>query len=124
MANPLLTPQEQAHIDNIRANHSTLPPYAENATQGTTGVLAYLKTRDYSKAFPYATNGIALAFVGFYLLTFASIAGDGNHIYTVYRLFPIIASVAITAALWRLPDNSLMRVFYLMGLFTVSWLGA
>ncbi|WP_028487835.1 hypothetical protein [Thiothrix lacustris] len=87
-------------------------------------VAQFLKSRDYSKAFPYATNGLAVAFVGFYAMTFASIADDGNHIYTVYRIFPVIASLGITISMWSLPDNSLIRLFYLVGLFVVSWLGA
>jgi hypothetical protein len=65
---------------------------------------------------------VGLAFVGFYIATFASIAADGNYIYTVYRLFPVVAAIAITTAMWVLPGNSLMRLFYLAGLFVVSWL--
>lgn len=79
---------------------------------------------NYSKVFPYTTNCLALVFVAFYALTFANIAADGNHIYTLYRLFPVVASVAITLSMWRLPDNSLLRLFYLVGLFVISWLGA
>jgi hypothetical protein len=74
--------------------------------------------------FKHITNVVALGFVGFYLLTFASVAPGGNHIYTLFRLFPVIASMGITLSMWFLPDNSLLRLFYLVGLFVISWLGA
>lgn len=75
------------------------------------------------KLFKHATNGLALGFVGLYVVAFASISSNGNHIYTIYRFFPVIASLAIALSMWRLPDNSLLRLFYLAGLFAISWLG-
>ena len=75
------------------------------------------------KLFKHITNGLALGFVGLYVVAFASIASNGNHIYTIYRFFPVVASLAITLSMWRLPDNSLLRLFYLAGLFAISWLG-
>ena len=75
------------------------------------------------KLFKHATNGLALGFVGLYVVAFASIASNGNHIYTIYRFFPVVASLAIALSMWRLPDNSLLRLFYLAGLFAISWLG-
>lgn len=75
------------------------------------------------KLFKHATNGLALGFVGLYVVAFASISSNGNHIYTIYRFFPVVASLAIALSMWRLPDNSLLRLFYLAGLFAISWLG-
>ncbi|MDQ5770823.1 hypothetical protein [Thiothrix subterranea] len=123
--NPLLTPQEQAHVASVRA----LQRFSGNDTPTLSNgkqerIKQTLDTLQRFNLFKHATNALALGFVGFYLLTFTSIAGDGNHIYTVYRLFPVIASVGITLAIWRLPTNSLLRLFYLAGLFVVSWIGA
>ena len=75
------------------------------------------------KLFKHATNALALGFVGLYVVAFASISSNGNHIYTIYRFFPVVASLAIALSMWRLPDNSLLRLFYLAGLFAISWLG-
>ena len=75
------------------------------------------------KLFKHATNGLALGFVGLYVVDFSSIASNGNHIYTIYRFFPVVASLAIALSMWRLPDNSLLRLFYLADLFAISWLG-
>ncbi|QTR52685.1 hypothetical protein [Thiothrix unzii] len=82
-----------------------------------------LNTIQQLKLFKHATNGLALGFVGLYVVAFASIASNGNHIYTIYRFFPVVASLAIALSMWRLPDNSLLRLFYLAGLFAISWLG-
>ena len=62
------------------------------------------------KLFKHATNGLALGFVGLYVVAFASIASNGNHIYTIYRFFPVVASLAIALSMWRLPDN--VKAFY------------
>jgi hypothetical protein len=72
--------------------------------------------------YKYGTNWAALAFVGFYLFDIASVASNGNHFYTAYRLFPALAAAAIAQSMWTLPDNSLWRLPHLMGCFFVSWL--
>ena len=75
------------------------------------------------KLFKHATNGLALGFVGLYVYEFSSIAANSNYIYTIYRLFPVVAALAITLSMWRLPENSLIRLFYLVGLYVIAWLG-
>ena len=94
-------------------------PAPTNAWEALTALMARI---DWRKAYPYTTNALALGFVGFYALDFTTIAANGNHIYTIYRLFPLLAATAICIALWTLPKESLLRVFYLVGSFTVSWL--
>ena len=127
MSNPLLTPQEQAHIDNIRANHSTPPPYAENATQGATGVLAYLKTRDYSKVYQIATNilsGIAVLLIA-YLTTqnLTPMFNAGNIPVVIAGMFPVLASFGMFLGVLISEPMSLLRVLYLFGMFATLVLG-
>lgn len=125
--NPLLSAHEQAHIDAVRAQWSDQQVYnqptphhqPENALQALGALLA---SADWMKVYQYATNTGALGFLGFYAFDFANIAADGNHIYTVYRLFPVLTSTGIVFSMWTLPKESLLRVFYLVGDFTVSWL--
>jgi hypothetical protein len=83
----------------------------------------FMDTVQRLKLFTHITNALALGFVAFYAYDFLTIATNGNHIYTIYRLFPVVAALAITLSLWRLPENSLMRIFYLAGLYVISWLG-
>lgn len=115
--------------DEITGNLGTAPvdtavsmpnrPAPANAWEAITGFLARIEWRN---AYPHITNALALGFVGFYAYDFSTIAANGNHIYTIYRLFPLLAATAICIALWTLPKESLLRVFYLVGSFTVSWL--
>lgn len=83
----------------------------------------YLNTIQRLKLYKHITNALALGFVALYAYAFSSIAATGNYLYTIYRLFPVVAALAITLSLWRLPDNSLMRLFYLVGLYVLAWLG-
>jgi hypothetical protein len=83
----------------------------------------YLNTIRQLKLFKHVTNALALGFVALYAYEFSTIAANDNYIYTIYRLFPVVAALAITLSLWRLPDNSLIRLFYLVGLYVIAWLG-
>ena len=73
--------------------------------------------------FKHITNGIGLLAVLFYAVNFSNVMASDNHIYAVYQLFPVLASLAITTTLWTAPANSLLRVLYIVGLYTISWLG-
>lgn len=108
----------QTHDSNLR------PSVREHFTDNTptSRFSALLARIDWRMVYPYATNALALGFVGFYAYDFSTIAANGNHIYTIYRLFPLLAATAICIAMWTLPKDSLLRVFYLAGSFTVSWL--
>lgn len=125
--NPLLTHAEQAHVDALRARwagheghtHPTPRLQPENALQAFKTLLAHV---DWMRLYQYATNAMALGFVGFYMVDFSNVATNGNHIYTVYRVFPVLAALGICIAMWSLPKASLLRVFYLVGAVTVSWL--
>ena len=95
-------------------------PAPTNAPQAIGGFLARI---DWQRGFKIITNALALGFVALYAYEFSSIAANGNYLYTLYRLFPVVGALAITLSLWRLPDNSLMRLFYLLGLYLLAWLG-
>lgn len=125
--NPLLTQAEQAHVDASRArwasheghNHPTPLLQPETRLAAFKTLLAHV---DWMRLYQYATNAMALGFVGFYMVDFSNVATNGNHIYTVYRVFPVLAALGICIAMWSLPKASLLRVFYLVGAVTVSWL--
>lgn len=125
--NPLLTPAEQAHVDTVRAqwsgqqdnSHPTPPLQPETRLAAFKTLLAHV---DWMRLYQYGTNAMALGFVGFYMVDFSNVATNGNHIYTVYRVFPVLAALGICLAMWSLPKASLQRVFYLVGAVTVSWL--
>jgi hypothetical protein len=110
------------HATTLRDTTVSTPnrPAPANAWEAVTAFLARI---DWRNAYPHTTNALALGFVGFYAYDFSTIAANGNHIYTIYRLFPVVAALAITLSMWRLPDNSLTRLFYLVGLYVIAWLG-
>ena len=76
-----------------------------------------------AELFKHITNGIGLLAVLFYAVNFSNVMASDNHIYAVYQLFPVFASLAITTTLWTTPANSLLRVLYIVGLYTISWMG-
>lgn len=76
-----------------------------------------------AELFKHVTNGIGLLAVLFYAVNFSNVMASDNHIYAVYQLFPVFASLAITTTLWTTPANSLLRVLYIVGLYTISWMG-
>lgn len=97
-------------------NHPTPRLQPENGLQALIALMAR------ANLYKLGTNALALAFVAFYAVDFVNVAANGNHLYTIYRLFPVLAATAIAVAMGTLPENSLTRLFYLAGMFTVSWL--
>ena len=116
--NPLLSRAEQAHIDAVRARWAGYQESGHPAPR----LKALIALMARANLYKLGTNALALAFVAFYAVDFVNVAANGNHIYTIYRLFPVLASTAIAVAIETLPENSLVRLFYLAGMFTVSWL--
>ncbi|UJS23888.1 hypothetical protein [Thiothrix winogradskyi] len=109
-------------------NHLTVSPSKIEKTHGHVGTAGNLfrHVADFAaraELFKHVTNGIGSLAVLFYAVNFSDVVAGDNYIYAVYQLFPVFAALAIVTTLWTTPANSLLRVLYIVGLYTISWMG-
>jgi hypothetical protein len=114
MSNPLLNNAEQAHLDSVRALRSNSHP-----------TLALPSPETANAAYMHITNVTALVLTAYiaYETKQALTPHVGNIPVLIAGSFPIVASTAIAVLTFFSEKNSLLRIFYLMGIYTSSWLG-
>lgn len=78
-----------------------------------------------SAAYMHITNVIALVLTAYiaYETKQALTPHIGNIPVLIAGSFPIVASVAIAVLAFFSEKDSLLRIFYLMGIYTSSWMG-
>ena len=117
MSNPLLTPQEQAHVASVRAS--------QRVSGDSRPALSLPSPETASAAYMHITNVIALVLTAYiaYETKQALTPHIGNIPVLIAGSFPIVASSAIAVLTFFSEKDSLLRIFYLMGIYTSSWMG-
>ncbi len=122
--NPLLNNAEQAHIDNIRANHSAVPENAGiHPTPLRSRLTDLLNNISYQDAFKWITNVLALSIMGFYVVALVHDFDKSNALASVPALVHVTASIGICLAMSVTPALSGMRFFQIAALLLLANLG-
>lgn len=117
MSNPLLTPDQQAHVASVRA--------LQHFSADGRPTLALPSPETANAAYMHITNAIALLLALYvaYETKQALTPHIGNIPVLIAGSFPIVASAAIAVLTFFSEKDSLLRIFYLMGIYTSSWMG-
>lgn len=73
-------------------------------------------------AYKYGTNAAVYGTFVWYGYQYAITDFNGNHIYSVVALFPVLASAATAILIAVTPARSPFRVLYVVGVLTFGWL--
>lgn len=110
-------PQEQAHINAEMTQ--------ERVSGDSRPTLSLPSPETASAAYMHITNVIALVLAVYiaYETKQALTPHIGNIPVLIAGSFPIVASSAIAVLTFFSERDSLLRIFYLMGIYTSSWMG-
>lgn len=117
MSNPLLSASEQAHINAEMTQ--------ERVSGDSRPTLSLPSPETASAAYMHITNVIALVLTAYIAHETKQTLTPhiGNIPVLIAGSFPIVASSAIAVLTFFSEKDSLLRIFYLMGIYTSSWMG-
>jgi hypothetical protein len=85
--------------------------------------LQFIRTRDYSALYFWATTAAAFCLTIFYVYDLKSSFNQSNALASIPALIHVAGSVGISLLMFGMPRNSLLRIFALTAMLTLANLG-